>query len=204
MRADEVIVMSNCVSIAQPLGQGNAELCKPMYYSVARSSDVRLIESVCCSDPAGKALQKLADLGLLEKALPLIDVNPAGAIANHLSATTFFLLLATMTTCATGAAAQAHALLNGALHGHLRTVLATSSVALANNCTTSVVRSQSQLLQVWSATLLAHMLGSVVKTLQSACMTPQHRLALPLVHAVHPYFCEADLTYISSVMLQSV
>jgi hypothetical protein len=105
--------------------------------------------------PDGSHLQQVAELGLLEKALSLVDVTEVGAIANHLSPQALFLLLATLTTCAQGSPPLAHSLLHGSLHTHLAHALANSSVALANNKTTSVVKSQSQLLQARCQVLVA-------------------------------------------------
>lgn len=90
----------------------------------------------------------MAEYGLVDKASTLLDISPAGAIANHLSPTAFFLLVSMLTTCAQGAHGLAHTLLAAQVHTPLQALLAHSSIALANNCTTSAIKSQSQLLQV--------------------------------------------------------
>lgn len=89
----------------------------------------------------------MASKGLLEKALALVDLTETGAIANHLSSTSFFLLISMLTTCAAASADLAHDLLNGQLHLHVHRLLVHSGAALANNRMLSAVRTHAQLTQ---------------------------------------------------------
>lgn len=100
-----------------------------------------------CRDATNEALQQVAERGLISKCLGLVDVSTDGSVANHLSTSAFFLLLGSLTTCAHGSASLVQQMLHGQLHIHMHELLASSGVALANNRTTSAVKSQPQLLQ---------------------------------------------------------
>lgn len=112
-----------------------------------------------CRDDAGAAIHQIANYGVVDKALPLLDISTVGAVQSHLSSTSFFLLLSTATTCALKSADLAHCMLDGSLHVAVHSLLAHSGVALANNKATSAVRTQQQLSQVLQ--LLAAMLPQV-------------------------------------------
>jgi hypothetical protein len=101
-----------------------------------------------CRDPSKEALENVAECGVLEKALGLVDLTEKGALRGHIPPTSFFLLMSTLTTCAAGSSSLAHNLLVGGLHSSLHLLLANSSVALANNSSTSAIKTQQQLCQV--------------------------------------------------------
>eukprot|EP00892_Ulva_mutabilis_P001731 jgi/Ulvmu1/11559/UM079_0002.1 len=106
------------------------------------------ITSAATKEDAGAAIHQIAAYGVVDKALPLLDISTVGAVQSHLSSTSFFLLLSTATTCALNSADLAHCMLEGGLHVAVHSLLAHSGVALANNEATSAIRTQQQLAQV--------------------------------------------------------
>lgn len=101
-----------------------------------------------CRDETQAAIIQVAEYGVVEKVLAVVDVSPGGAVRGHLSPSAFFLLLSTVTTCARASPALAHKLLDGGMHGSVKSLLENSESAAGSVRCTAVIKSQQQLLKV--------------------------------------------------------
>lgn len=90
----------------------------------------------------------MAEYGVIEKVLSVVDVSPAGAVRGHISPSAFFLLLSTVTTCARASPSLAHRLLDGGMHASVKSLLENSDSAAGSVRSTAVIKTQQQLLQV--------------------------------------------------------
>lgn len=104
---------------------------------------------VCiCRDESQVAIVQIAEYGVIEKVLSVVDVSPAGAIRGHVSPSAFFLLLSTVKTCARASPSLAHRLLDGGMHTSVKSLLENSDSAAGSVHSTAVIKTQQQLLQV--------------------------------------------------------
>jgi uncharacterized membrane protein YbaN (DUF454 family) len=82
--------------------------------------------------------------------MSVVDVSPTGAVRGHMSPTAFFLLLSIITTCARASPSLAQRLLDGNMHGTVKSLLENSDSASGSVRSTAVIKTQQQLLQVCS------------------------------------------------------
>jgi hypothetical protein len=111
---------------------------------------IQILISCACRDESQVAIIQVAEYGVIEKVLAVVDVSPSGALRGHITPQAFFLLLSTVTTCARASPSLAHRLFDGGMHVVVKSLLENADSAAGSARSTAVIKTQQQLLQVRS------------------------------------------------------